>query len=81
MIEQGRRDFDIDLQQSFVIGDHYIDVAAGQRAGCRTVLLSNDNSEDEEIIARPDRIAPDLKEAVEWVLTVCPREEVKVYEK
>ena len=81
MIEQGGRDFDIDLPQSFVIGDHYIDVAAGQRAGCRTVLIGDDNPGDEEIIARPDRITHDLKEAVDWILKVCSREEAKVYGK
>jgi len=81
MIEQGGRDFNIDLQQSFVIGDHYSDVAAGYRAGCRTVLLGDGNSGDEEMTIRPDRIASDLKEAVDWVLKVCSREEAKVYEK
>jgi D-glycero-D-manno-heptose 1,7-bisphosphate phosphatase len=81
MIEQGGRDFDIDLRQSFVIGDHYSDVAAGHRAGCRTVLLGDGKSDDEEIIAMPDRIARDLKEAVDWILRVSARQEAKVYEK
>lgn len=81
MIEQGAADFDIDLKRSFVVGDHYSDVAAGHRAGCRTVLISNGNSSEEEIIVEPDWIASDLKEAVDWVLTVSPREEAKVYGK
>ena len=81
MIEQGGRDFDIDLKQSFVIGDHYSDIAAGRRAGCRTVLLGNGSPEDEGVIARPDRIARDLREAVDWVLAVCLREKADVYEK
>lgn len=80
MIERGGRDFDIDLKQSFLIGDHCSDVEAGRRAGCRTVLLDNGSSDEEEMIASPDRITRDLPEAVDWILTVCPREEAKVHE-
>lgn len=81
MIEQGARDFNIDLRRSFVIGDHHSDIAAGQRAGCRTVLIGDGSSGDEEVIARPDRTARDLKEAVDWILEVCSREEAKVCER
>ncbi|MCZ7592546.1 MAG: HAD-IIIA family hydrolase [Kiritimatiellae bacterium] len=34
------RDFDIDLATSWMIGDGLVDVAAGRRAGCRTILLT-----------------------------------------
>ena len=80
MIEQGERDFNIDLNQSFVIGDHGSDVEAGHRAGCRTVLLGNGNSGNEEIAANPHWVARDLKEAVDLVLKTLPVEESKIYE-
>lgn len=37
------KDFDIDAQQSWMIGDILNDVEAGKAAGCRTVLLKNGN--------------------------------------
>ena len=81
MIERGGRDFNIDLKQSFVIGDHHHDVTAGYRAGCRTVLLGDGRASDEAITAPPDHIARDLEEAVAWILKASPREEAKAYER
>jgi D-glycero-D-manno-heptose 1,7-bisphosphate phosphatase len=68
MIERGRRDFAVDLSESFVIGDHYSDIEAGLRAGCRTVLLVNGNAPGDEITAVPHHISRDLYEAVVWLL-------------
>lgn len=39
MIERSARRLGADLTQSFMIGDKPSDVQAGQRAGCRTILL------------------------------------------
>lgn len=39
MLLQAARDFDIDLSQSYMIGDSAIDIQAGQQAGCQTVLV------------------------------------------
>lgn len=80
MIKRGERDFNIDLEQSFVIGDHYSDVEAGHRTGCRTVLLSDGDSFDEEVTTGPHLIVRDLLEAVEWVLKISTLEEAKTYE-
>lgn len=70
MIEQAARDFEIDLAGSFVVGDHLSDVQAGRRAGCRTVLLSEEGRLE---MGKPgdlfaDHVARDLYEAAEWVL-------------
>jgi len=35
------REHEIDLNQSWMIGDSDVDVQAGRRAGCKTVLISN----------------------------------------
>jgi D-glycero-D-manno-heptose 1,7-bisphosphate phosphatase len=56
------------LRASFLIGDRWKDVEAGQRAGCRTVLLDCDYAE-----ARPAAVVADfttraLGEAVDWIL-------------
>jgi D-glycero-D-manno-heptose 1,7-bisphosphate phosphatase len=43
LLLQAARDYDIDLSQSWFIGDILNDVEAGRRAGCRTILLDNGN--------------------------------------
>lgn len=61
----------IDLFESWFIGDILDDVEAGRRAGCRTILLDNGN---ETVWERnewrvPDRIEHDLDGASRWVLS------------
>jgi D-glycero-D-manno-heptose 1,7-bisphosphate phosphatase len=56
----------IDLGRSFLVGDRWSDVAAGQAAGCRTVLLTTPHSGRER--CRPDRCVENLAEAAEWIL-------------
>ncbi len=77
MIEEAVRDFDIDIGSSFLIGDHLSDVEAGVRAGCGTVLLvreeSHTSGKEAEVV--PDHIAPDLSEAVKWVVALASPEE------
>lgn len=52
----------IDLQSSWMIGDILHDVEAGNRAGCRTVLIDNGNETEWRLGPRrvPTRMAPDL---------------------
>jgi D-glycero-D-manno-heptose 1,7-bisphosphate phosphatase len=62
----------IDLGRSFFVGDRWSDVAAGQAAGCRTVLVVTPHSGMEK--CRPDRCVQDLAEAAEWILGLPGRE-------
>lgn len=39
MLLQAARDLNIDLEQSWMIGDIAADSEAGRRAGCRTILI------------------------------------------
>lgn len=41
MLLQAARDFNIDLSQSWMVGDSENDVLAGKAAGCRTVLIGS----------------------------------------
>lgn len=52
----------IDLRASWMIGDILHDVEAGNRAGCRTILLDNGNETEWRLGPRriPTRMAPDL---------------------
>jgi D-glycero-D-manno-heptose 1,7-bisphosphate phosphatase len=52
----------IDLRSSWMVGDILHDVEAGNRAGCRTLLLDNGNETEWRLGPRriPTRMAPDL---------------------
>jgi histidinol-phosphate phosphatase family protein len=43
LILKAAQDFNIDLAQSWMIGDILNDVEAGNRAGCKTILIDNGN--------------------------------------
>lgn len=70
MIERASHELSIDLEGSFVIGDRNTDVEAGDRAGCKTILLTGKDllNNEEEITTIADYVAPDLYEAVEWLI-------------
>ena len=72
LILQAAKDENIDLSQSWVIGDGLTDVKAGKSAGCKTILLGRMKCElcrlMDEDDARPDAIASNLLEAVSIVL-------------
>jgi D-glycero-D-manno-heptose 1,7-bisphosphate phosphatase len=60
---------DIDLAQSWMIGDILNDVEAGRRAGCRSIMIDNGNESEWELTpARvPDAFVTDLREAA-WLI-------------
>jgi len=70
MILEGASKHDVDLAESFMVGDRWRDVEAGQNAGCRTVLIDGGYTEREP--ARPaDARVYSLKEAADWILEAC----------
>lgn len=62
MILQAAKDWDIDLEQSWMIGDKTSDIVAGNSAGCRTILIENEYSYD-RIVGEYDesKIDPNFK--------------------
>ncbi len=65
MLIHAAKEFNIDLNQSWMIGDGENDVKAGKAAGCKTALICNDASPvDSDIKVKS------LKEAVEKILNV-----------
>ena len=46
LILQAAKDFNIDLSQSWMIGDGKNDVLCGKNAGCKTALIGNETSAD-----------------------------------
>lgn len=72
LLLQASREHDIDLSQSWMVGDGLTDVKAGKNAGCSTILLSKMKCQlcqlMEEENAKPDIIASNLLEAVSRIL-------------
>ncbi|MDB5602253.1 MAG: family hydrolase [Xanthobacteraceae bacterium] len=66
MLLHAARQHGIDLARSWMIGDRWRDVAAGQAAGCRTVFV--DYGYDEPRPEHPDVIVKTLAEAVPFLL-------------
>lgn len=66
MLFKAAEEMNIDLNQSWMIGDHSKDVEAGLRAGCKTILIRNGSDIDafEENSVNPDFYAVNLTEAV-----------------
>jgi D-glycero-D-manno-heptose 1,7-bisphosphate phosphatase len=56
----------LDLGRSFMVGDRWSDVLAGQAAGCRSVLVETPFSGASR--CQPDHRARDLAEAADWIL-------------
>lgn len=69
MLLLAARELDIDLAQSWVVGDDDRDIEAGRSAGCRTILLENRGS---PLVRRgaapPDFQAVNLKEAANLIV-------------
>lgn len=66
MLEAAQR-WRLDLRRSFVVGDRWSDIRAGQAAGCRTILVETPYSGRSR--CQPDHCVRDLAEATEWILT------------
>ena len=66
---QTKKEFNIDLQNSYFIGDRETDIEFGRRAGGKTVLvLTGYGKETKKLLTvLPDFIAQDLTEAVNWL--------------
>ena len=74
LLKQGAKDFDLDLEQSYMIGDKISDVEAAKRVGATGILVLTGYGrgvyeyEQDQWTVQPDYIAEDLYEAVEWIL-------------
>jgi len=74
LLRRAAKEHNLDLSSSFIVGDKYLDMETGFRAGTRTILVLTGYG-DEQYAAQhgswqrqPDHVARDLPEAVDWIL-------------
>jgi D-sedoheptulose 7-phosphate isomerase len=67
LLQEAARRHNIDLASSFMVGDRWRDVEAGQSAGCRTILIDG-GYEERQPVRPPDARVHSLAEAADWIL-------------
>lgn len=72
LLVSAAEDWGIDLSASFMIGDRWRDVEAGQRAGCTTILI--DTHEARPLMTEPTVRVESLPKAVDWISNRVGRE-------
>jgi len=69
MILQAAREHDLDLAASFMVGDNLKDMLAGERAGCRTVLVDPRlRTRVQGAHRHATHVARDVPAAADWIL-------------
>ena len=64
MLIKASKDFNISLENSWMVGDGNNDIKAGKAAGCKTVLVGKSNGD------KPDMIVDSLKTAVKKIINL-----------
>ena len=67
MLLEAAEEWSLDLQRSFIVGDRWRDIEAGQAAGCKTILIRYQY--DERQPDKPDALVDSLLEASELILS------------
>lgn len=66
MLVEAAGKWNIDLRRSYMVGDRWRDIGAGQAAGCTTIWIQTEYEERQPEV--PDAVVPGMKEAAEWIL-------------
>jgi D-glycero-D-manno-heptose 1,7-bisphosphate phosphatase len=71
MLLRAAKELNLDLSQSWMVGDAVSDVLAGKNAGCRGMVLigpaDGDAARELKNLAK-FHVAADLSSAIEWIL-------------
>lgn len=69
-IKEAQKKYNIDLERSFVIGDHSHDIELGKNAGCKTIFMMTGHGKEEmqKLKVNPEFIAKNLLEAAKWIV-------------
>ncbi len=74
LLERAALEHNLDLSASFVVGDKYLDVETGFKAGTKSVLVLTGYGRElyeqqrRAWARQPDHVAEDLPRAVDWIL-------------
>ena len=73
MLLRARDEMGIDLESSYLVGDHLRDIEAGQAVGTTSILVLTGHGRDQSdgdspADPRPTHVAEDLHAAVGWIL-------------
>ncbi len=72
MLKKAEKNMNLDLRQSFAVGDRWSDIEAGKISGCETILVKTGNGmnslKNNEITC--NYIANDLYDAVEYIVSL-----------
>jgi D-glycero-D-manno-heptose 1,7-bisphosphate phosphatase len=68
----------IDLSKSWMLGDILDDIEAGNRSGCKTVLIDNGNETEWKMNPKrvPDFIAAHINQAADYILEVTSYDKI-----
>jgi len=68
MLLKAKEDFNIDFKKSYFIGDRSVDILAGKKAGCKTILVKTGyGGKDKLFPINPDFTVKNLLEAVKII--------------
>ncbi|MEK7399405.1 MAG: HAD-IIIA family hydrolase [Candidatus Poribacteria bacterium] len=71
MLLKASHDLDVNLTDSYIVGDTIADIEAGKNAGCKTILIANPRLDLLKILhergCEPDYIVEDLHHAVQLI--------------
>jgi D-glycero-D-manno-heptose 1,7-bisphosphate phosphatase len=73
MLTKAAKKWQLDISHSFLIGDKASDIVAGQRAGCKTILVKSGHGSNELSgwgdIPYPDCVVDNILDAVQWAMS------------
>jgi D-glycero-D-manno-heptose 1,7-bisphosphate phosphatase len=69
LLIQAAHERELDLSQSFMVGDRWSDVVAGQAAGCRSLLIDTEYNERHR--CAPHLVVADLLDAAQYICAAC----------
>jgi len=74
MIEKAVTELNIDLKQSWMIGDTTSDILSAKNAGLKSILVETGYAGlDSKYFATPDYVLPNLEMAVEFIIDIHPK--------
>ncbi len=71
LVYQATKDWEIDLNESFVIGYRLTDIQMAKAVGCKAVMIESEYTENDlkgsSVV--PDCIMPDIESAARWIIS------------